>query len=152
MKTRGSATTFHVADLATALQFYTEVLGFTQRFVFGDYAGVEHGEVQIHLSGPSSTNKRQAMKGQCAHCIPRRCIKQDEPRSAADPNGAPAHGLIVTQRSERDSIHRSWGIRSAPRKRQQPAVVYGVESEELGFALRDGPGLRAEKSTDKQGC
>ena len=32
-------------------------------FVFGDYAGVEHGEVQIHLSGPSSTNKRQTGQG-----------------------------------------------------------------------------------------
>jgi predicted enzyme related to lactoylglutathione lyase len=63
MKTKGSATTFHVANVEAALKFYTEMLGFTKRFVFGDYAGVEHGEVQIHLSGPASTNKREVGQG-----------------------------------------------------------------------------------------
>ncbi|MGC4014390.1 MAG: VOC family protein [Luteolibacter sp.] len=63
MKTHGSATTFHVSNVETALRFYTEVLGFTERFRFGDYAGVEHGSVQIHLSGPAATNKRQTGQG-----------------------------------------------------------------------------------------
>ena len=63
MNTKGSATTFHVSDLGASLSFYTEVLGFTERFRFGDYAGVQHGEVQIHLSGPASTNKRQVGQG-----------------------------------------------------------------------------------------
>ena len=58
MKTHTSATTFHVSDLTASLQFYTGLLGFSERFRFGDYAGVQHGEVQIHLSGPNSTNKR----------------------------------------------------------------------------------------------
>jgi uncharacterized glyoxalase superfamily protein PhnB len=60
---KGSATTFHVADVGAALDFYVQVLGFKERFRFGDYAGVEHGEVQIHLSGPNSTNKRQVGQG-----------------------------------------------------------------------------------------
>lgn len=59
MKTQGSATTFQVSNVDTSMAFYTQVLGFTERFRFGDYAGVEHGDVQIHLSGPKSTNKRQ---------------------------------------------------------------------------------------------
>lgn len=63
MQTKGSATTFHVSNLETSLLFYTERLGFSERFRFGDYAGVEHGEVQIHLSGPASTNKRQVGQG-----------------------------------------------------------------------------------------
>lgn len=63
MKTHGSATTFHVSDIEAALRFYTDTLGFSQRFRFGDYAGVEHGEVQIHLSGPAATNKRQTGQG-----------------------------------------------------------------------------------------
>lgn len=63
MKTHGSATTFQVSDLEASLKFYTTVLGFSERFRFGDYAGVEHGEVQIHLSGPGSTNKRQVGQG-----------------------------------------------------------------------------------------
>ena len=63
MKTHGSATTFHVSDLDASMKFYTDVLGFSERFRFGDYAGVEHGEVQIHLSGPKSTNKRLVGQG-----------------------------------------------------------------------------------------
>ncbi len=63
MKTHGSATTFHVSDLATALAYYTSVLGFEERFRFGDYAGVQMGDVHIHLSGPASTNKKQVGQG-----------------------------------------------------------------------------------------
>ena len=63
MKTKGSATTFHVSDVEASLAFYTAVLGFSERFRFGDYAGLEYGEVQIHLSGPASTNKRQVGQG-----------------------------------------------------------------------------------------
>lgn len=63
MRTLGSATTFHVSDLAASLRFYVGVLGFSERFRFGDYAGVEYGIVQIHLSGPSSMNKQQVGQG-----------------------------------------------------------------------------------------
>lgn len=63
MKTFGSATTFHVSDVGASLEFYTAVLGFSERFRFGDYAGIAHGEVQIHLSGPSATNKKQVGQG-----------------------------------------------------------------------------------------
>ena len=63
MKTHGSATTFHVSDLDRSIRFYIGVLGFVERFRFGDYAGVAHGDVQIHLSGPQSTNKRQIGQG-----------------------------------------------------------------------------------------
>lgn len=63
MKTFGSATTFHVSDLDASLRYYTEVLGFAERFRFGDYAGVEYGDVQIHLSGPAAMNKKQVGQG-----------------------------------------------------------------------------------------
>ena len=52
MKPEGSATTFHVSNLDVSLTYYTAVLGFTQRFRFGDYAGVEHGAVQFPLCYP----------------------------------------------------------------------------------------------------
>lgn len=63
MKPHGSATTFQVSDLDTSLKYYIVVLGFTEKFRFGDYAGVAYGEVQIHLSGPAATNKRQIGQG-----------------------------------------------------------------------------------------
>ena len=63
MKTSGSATTFHVSELERSLKYYTEVLGFTEQFRFGDYAGVQFDEIQIHLSGPKATNKREIGQG-----------------------------------------------------------------------------------------
>jgi len=63
MKTHGSATTFHVSDIISSLDFYIKVLGFSERFRFGDYAGVELGEIQIHLSGPKAANKRAVGQG-----------------------------------------------------------------------------------------
>jgi predicted enzyme related to lactoylglutathione lyase len=63
MKTQGSATAFQISDLASSLKFYTQVLGFSERFRFGEYAGVEHGEVQIHLAGPTVPNKREIGQG-----------------------------------------------------------------------------------------
>lgn len=63
MKTFGSATTFHVTHLDASLKYYTEVLGFSERFRFGDYAGVEYQDIQIHLSGPQATNKKQVGQG-----------------------------------------------------------------------------------------
>jgi len=63
MRTKGSATTFQVSDVEASLTFYTGIPGFSERFRFGDYAGIEHGEVQIHLSGPGATNKRQTGQG-----------------------------------------------------------------------------------------
>lgn len=60
-----TATTFHVSDLERSLRYYIDVLGFTERFRFGDYAGVQMGSevVQIHLSGPVATNKRAVGQG-----------------------------------------------------------------------------------------
>lgn len=63
MKPQGSATTFHVSNLDISLKYYTEILGFSERFRFGDYGGVEYGEIQIHLSGPAATNKKAVGQG-----------------------------------------------------------------------------------------
>lgn len=59
----GSATIFQVSDLDTSLRYYTSVLGFRERFRFGDFAGVQCGEVQIQLSRPRSTNKQVVGQG-----------------------------------------------------------------------------------------
>lgn len=63
MKTHGSATTFHVTDVVQSLEFYTKTLGFSERFRFGDYAGVQYQDIQIHLSGPRATNKKKIGQG-----------------------------------------------------------------------------------------
>jgi hypothetical protein len=52
-----------VSNLDDSLKYYIESLGFSQRFRFGDYAGVQYGEVQIHLSGPKAENKRGIGQG-----------------------------------------------------------------------------------------
>ena len=38
-----------VRNLAAAVAYYLEVLGFTKAFQFEKYAGVEYGEVKLHL-------------------------------------------------------------------------------------------------------
>jgi uncharacterized glyoxalase superfamily protein PhnB len=44
------APVFQVANLDAALHYYTGVLGFSEDFRFGDYAGVKLGEACLHLS------------------------------------------------------------------------------------------------------
>jgi len=63
MLTNGSATCFNVSDVDSAIAWYTGVLGFSERFRFGNYAGVQHGEVQIHLAGPGTPNARATGQG-----------------------------------------------------------------------------------------
>ena len=56
MTTNGSATVAPISNLAVSLDFYTNVLGFTKRFEYGDfYAGVEMGPVQLHLNTKSDS-------------------------------------------------------------------------------------------------
>jgi len=42
---------FQVGNLASAIGYYVGVLGFTEDFRHGDYAGVRLGKVCLHLSG-----------------------------------------------------------------------------------------------------
>ncbi len=51
MQPHAAASAFQVAHLDTALRYYVEVLGFTEDFRFGLYAGIKFGPVQIHLNG-----------------------------------------------------------------------------------------------------
>ena len=51
MRPRHVAPVFQVADLEASLLHYTEVLGFSHDFRFGDYAGVKRGDVCLHLCG-----------------------------------------------------------------------------------------------------
>jgi uncharacterized glyoxalase superfamily protein PhnB len=50
MHTHHIAPVFQVADLDAALKHYRDVLGFTEKFRVGDYAGVALGDVALHLS------------------------------------------------------------------------------------------------------
>ncbi len=50
MKIHNAATVFSVKNVGAALTFYTELLGFTEEFRFGEYAGIARGGACIHLS------------------------------------------------------------------------------------------------------
>ena len=63
MKTTGSATCFNVSDVDASIAWYMEVLGFSERFRFSNYAGIGHGGVQIHLAGPGTPNARAVGQG-----------------------------------------------------------------------------------------
>lgn len=44
-----AAIVLNVRDLEASLRFYTENLGFTENFRFGNYAGLSRGAALIHL-------------------------------------------------------------------------------------------------------
>ena len=48
---------FQVANLDAALKYYTDVFGFAEKFRFGDYAGIELGEISLHLSSHNARNR-----------------------------------------------------------------------------------------------
>lgn len=51
MPAHSIAPVFQVSDLDAALKHYHEVLGFSEDFRFGDYAGIKLGGACLHLSG-----------------------------------------------------------------------------------------------------
>ncbi|HEX8372403.1 MAG TPA: VOC family protein [Chthoniobacterales bacterium] len=53
MNTQNIAPVFQVSNLDSALRHYIEILGFSEDFRFGDYAGVKLGGACLHLSGHS---------------------------------------------------------------------------------------------------
>jgi uncharacterized glyoxalase superfamily protein PhnB len=60
----------HIADVETAIVYYTTVLGFTEDFRWKDYAGVSWvGGARLHLNGFGSEPERIG-KGQAYFMIP----------------------------------------------------------------------------------
>jgi uncharacterized glyoxalase superfamily protein PhnB len=53
----------HVANIEKALHFYTEVLGFTEEFRFGEYLGLRLSEAGLHLAKAGDDNTRPAGGG-----------------------------------------------------------------------------------------
>ena len=58
MKFRSSAVILSVRDIDSSLEYYKRVFGFREYFRYGDYAGMQVGEVEIHLAGPSIQSNR----------------------------------------------------------------------------------------------
>jgi predicted enzyme related to lactoylglutathione lyase len=70
MKILGTTVVVHVSDLERAMQYYTNVLGFTFDFKFGDYAGLFNGQASIHLCGPTNRGikKQPGSANWCMDC------------------------------------------------------------------------------------
>jgi uncharacterized glyoxalase superfamily protein PhnB len=52
MKTTALIPIFHVANVDAAVRYYTEILGFTQAFRYGTYAGLRLGSHELHITDP----------------------------------------------------------------------------------------------------
>lgn len=48
-----AATVVHITDLDASIRYYTTVLGFQLDFQAGHLAGIQYGNVFIHLSAPA---------------------------------------------------------------------------------------------------
>jgi uncharacterized glyoxalase superfamily protein PhnB len=67
MNTHSIAPVFQVADLDAALKHYKEVLGFSDDFRVGDYAGVKLGNVALHLSKHGAGEYAKPVGGSIAY-------------------------------------------------------------------------------------
>lgn len=56
MKINGAAAVFPVSDLDASLRYFIDVLGFSQDFRFGPYAGIKRDDCCLHLSAPGNPN------------------------------------------------------------------------------------------------
>ena len=63
MKPECSATIFHVSNVESSINYYTNMLGFLVDFRYNDLAGLEYGSVLIYLSGPQQDTKRTIGQG-----------------------------------------------------------------------------------------
>lgn len=52
MKTQALIPIFHVANVDTAERYYIDVLGFSQSFRYGTYAGLKFGGYELHVTDP----------------------------------------------------------------------------------------------------
>ena len=68
MKALTLAVVVHASNLNKAITYYTNILGFTLDFTFGDYAGVAYDEVCIQLCGPTNDGKKNPI-GNAHFCI-----------------------------------------------------------------------------------
>ena len=69
MKALSVSVVIHVSNLDTSLKYYTDVLGFTFDFKFGDYyAGLVYDEVCIHLNGSKDSKKLPGGAHFCIDC------------------------------------------------------------------------------------
>jgi catechol 2,3-dioxygenase-like lactoylglutathione lyase family enzyme len=57
MTPQSAAAVFQVSNLEGSLKYYKDVLGFSQEFRFGDYAGLKFGEAHLHLAGHNAHNR-----------------------------------------------------------------------------------------------
>lgn len=56
MKLNGAAAIFPVSDLDASLRYFIDVLGFSEDFRFGQYAGIKLDDCCLHLSAHSNPN------------------------------------------------------------------------------------------------
>lgn len=63
MKIHGAATVFPVRDVDASLRYFVDVLGFTEEFRFGEYAGIQRDDCCIHLSAEGNPNTGKAGTG-----------------------------------------------------------------------------------------
>lgn len=72
MKALGYAPVIHVRDLMQSISYYIDVLGFSLDFQYGEYVGLKHNGILLHLS--SSLNPGWKKEPGTGHV----CIDCDE--------------------------------------------------------------------------
>lgn len=85
MKALSSSVVVHVTDLARSLNYYVDILGFSQDFKVDEYVGLVLGNVCIHLSGPNNPGRKK-MPGGAHFCV--ECDEVDDYFATVSNKGA----------------------------------------------------------------
>ena len=117
MKHDAAATIFHVSNVESSINYYTQVLGFSIDFRYNDFAGVELGAVLIYLSGPAQEVKRTVGKGS----IYIFCDEVDQYFQEISEKGA----IIEVRIDNRDYGMRDFGIKDPDGN----MLSFGMKSE-----------------------
>ena len=89
MKITGFAAMFPVSDLDASLRYFIDVLGFSEDFRFGQYAGIKRDKCCLHLSAHGNPNTGAPGTG-CAYAF---CDEVDEYFAEVTARGARTDGV-----------------------------------------------------------
>ncbi|HEY4247058.1 MAG TPA: VOC family protein [Lacunisphaera sp.] len=114
MNTESVAPVFQVFDLVASLKHYKEVLGFSEDFRLGDYAGVKCGKVALHLSKHGAGEYAKPIGGSIAYFFCDevdsyfREVKERGARIKYPPQDAP-YGMREFMLADLDGHHLAFG-------------------------------------------
>nr|WP_295873367.1 VOC family protein [uncultured Chitinophaga sp.] len=101
-----AATIFSVSNVASAIKYYVDTLGFSVDFEYGPVVGLKYGKVLLQLSGPDLIGNRNATGEGNMYIF---CDEVDEYFREIVAKGA----LVIVAPADRDYGMRDFAVKDA---------------------------------------